>query len=202
MVAPLSEIDSLGSSVKFLREFIKAPGVTGAVAPSSPFLAETIVNWIDWSQTSSLLEWGPGTGSFTEYILRRKPESCRYLAMEVNSKMCKILRARFPGIEICEESVAQVSRICDQECIEEVDCVISGLPWAAFTDAMQDEFLEAMMCVLRRGGQFTTFAYVHGLALPAGRNFRRRLRRYFAQVTQSKVVWLNLPPAFVYRCRR
>ena len=47
-----------------------------------------------------------------------------------------------------------------------------------------------------------TFAYVHGAGLPWGRSFRRLLERSFSEVRTSPVVWRNLPPAIVYRCRK
>ena len=59
-----------------------------------------------------------------------------------------------------------------------------------------------MLEVLRPGGQFATFAYVPGQALPAAHRLRRKLREVFSEVTTSRVVWRNTPPAFVYRCRR
>ncbi len=195
-------LDTPTQTTRLFREFLRDPGATGAVAPSSPHLAERIVEWIDWRRTRTLLEWGPGTGSFTELILQRKPPSTRYLALELSSSMCDLLHRRFPGIEICQESVVNVFHVCQCSCIDEVDCVVSGLPWASFSDELQTQFLDALMCVLRSGGQFTTFAYIHGLSLPAGQRFRNKLFRYFSQVSQSPTVWRNLPPAFVYRCRR
>lgn len=202
MATQLPILGSVATSAKFLREFLRAPSTTGAVAPSSPALAETIVGWIDWPNTRALLEWGPGTGAFTELILERRPPHCRYLAIEINADLCALLRQRFPALDLRQESVANAAHLCHREGIDQVDCVVSGLPWAAFTDTMQTEFLDAMMGVLRRGGQFTTFAYIHGMALPAGRSFRQKLRRYFSSVAESEIVWLNLPPAFVYQCRR
>ena len=62
--------------------------------------------------------------------------------------------------------------------------------------------LRELRRVLKPGGQFVTFAYLQGLLLPAGRRFRAKLKRSFSDVTKSKIVWRNLPPAFVYRCRR
>jgi hypothetical protein len=50
------------------------------------------------------------------------------------------------------------------------------------------------------GGAFATFAYLQGTFLPAGRSFKKRLTKYFSKVVKSKVIWRNLPPAFVYRC--
>jgi len=202
MTAPASLIESLGQTGKFVHEFLRDPNVTGAVAPSSPFLARTVAEWIDWPNTNVLLEWGPGTGSFTAEILKHKPDDCCYLAMEINAEMADVFHRRFPDADICLESVANVEHVCKDECIEEVDCIVSGLPWAVFSDEMQTEFMEAMMKVLRRGGQFTTFAYIHGLVVPAGQRFRRKLNRYFSEVSRSRIVWPNIPPAFVYRCRR
>jgi phospholipid N-methyltransferase len=92
--------------------------------------------------------------------------------------------------------------ICDDAGMQSVDCIISGLPWAAFTESMQVKFLDEMMRVLKSGGLFVTFAYVHGLALPPARRFANLLPAYFTSIVKSRVVWLNVPPAFVYRCRR
>ena len=103
---------------------------------------------------------------------------------------------------IYKDSVEDVRRLCNREGIEQVDCIVSGLPWASFLDDIQTQYLDAMMTVLRPGGQFVTFAYLQGLLLPAGQRFRRKLGNYFSQVTRSRTVWMNLPPAFVYRCRR
>ena len=38
--------------------------------------------------------------------------------------------------------------------------------------------------------------------IPAGRRFRGQLNESFSHVESSPTVWRNLPPAFVYRCRR
>lgn len=86
--------------------------------------------------------------------------------------------------------------------MESVDCIVSGLPWAAFSASMQTKFLDETMRVLKPGGKFVTFAYVHGLWLTRGRRFAGLLPKYFSSVSNSPIVWLNVPPAFVYRCRR
>jgi phospholipid N-methyltransferase len=98
--------------------------------------------------------------------------------------------------------VLNVKKLCEREGASEVDCIISGLPWASFSESLQDQCLAGILEVLKPGGQFVTFAYLQGLLLPAGLRFRAKLKRYFSDVTKSKIVWRNLPPAFVYRCRR
>jgi len=51
------------------------------------------------------------------------------------------------------------------------------------------------------GGTFVTFGYLQSLILPGAQALRRRLRREFAEVTQTSPVWGNVPPAFAYICR-
>ena len=105
-------------------------------------------------------------------------------------------------MHVYHDSVGNVAQLCQQEGIDKLDAIICGLPWAAFSDLDQTQFLEATGRVLRRGGQFATFAYLQGLLLPAGQRFKRKLGEHFREIQRSRTVWANLPPAFVYRCRR
>jgi len=178
------------------------PGTTGAVAPSSAFLAQMMVAALDLGNAEAVLEYGPGTGVFTEYILREMKPASKFAAIEVNPQFAEIFKARFPGARLVEDSVANVRAICDEAGMPAVDCIVSGLPWASFSESMQLQFLDEMMKVLKPGGHFVTFAYVHGLALPPAKRFAGLLPNYFTSVSKSPVVWMNVPPAFVYRCRR
>ncbi len=188
--------------MKFLREFVRAPGVIGAISPSSANLAQKMIEWIEWEKVKVVVELGPGTGAFTQRILDQMPDDGRYLGVEINPQMCRMLQKRFDGITLHQGTVANLENMCGAEGVAEVDSIISGLPWASFSDGMQTEYLDAIMKVLRRDGQFVTFAYLQGMMLSAGQRFRKKLTNYFTHVSRSQISWLNLPPAFVYRCRR
>ena len=187
---------------RFFREFLSRPRAVGALFPSSPQLATRMVNSIDWDDVQVTLEYGPGTGAFTGQILKQLHPTSRFLAIELSSQFAQLLTVQFPQAIICTGSVADVTSICAQHDIAQVDAIVSGLPWAVFSDQDQEEYLNAMMTVLRAGGQFVTFGYLQGLLLPAARRFRRRLERYFKSVEASSPVWSNLPPAIYYHCRR
>jgi phospholipid N-methyltransferase len=189
-------------SRRFFTQFLVKPGAVGAVAASSPALARRMVEWIDWSQARAVVEYGPGTGAFTGEILARLGPSTKFFAVEINPSFVAILAERFPGLAVHQESVRDVRDVCAREGVEQIDAVLCGLPWAAFRRDDQTAYLDAMMSVLRPGGQFATFAYLQGLLLPAARRFRRMLGDYFSSVETSPVVWRNFPPALVYRCRR
>jgi phospholipid N-methyltransferase len=192
----------MGDGIQFVRQFIVDPRITGAVWPSSRGLARRMTEWTNWDLVNVVVEYGPGTGVFTEEILSRKTPQARYIGIERNARFAAMLKRRFPGLLVCNDSVARVRQICDVQGVESADLIVCGLPWASFTGPEQDAFLEAMFTVLPIGGKFATFAYLQGLLLPSGRRFRETLSRTFASVQSGSTVWANVPPAFVYRCTR
>ena len=190
------------NSLKFLREFVSKPTVTGAIAPSSGFLAKAMVADLNLRAAEAVLEYGPGTGIFTGHIVEQLGPGSKFAAIDLTPRLAQMFRARHPGVPLFQDTVANARLICNHAGIGMADCIISGLPWASFSAATQSKFLDEMMRVLKPGGHFVTFAYVHGVWLPPGKRFAALLPRYFSSVQVSAIVWLNLPPAFVYRCRR
>lgn len=188
--------------LQFLRAFLRNSGQVGAIAPSSPELAGLMTDWLDWDQLGCVVEYGAGTGVFTEAIASRLCQGTRFFAVERDPHLAEISRKRCPGVDVFEDCVSQVPAICRKLGIEKIDAVICGLPWAAFPPELQDQILEAMFEVLPPGGKFATFAYWQGLLLPAGQRFRKFLKANFSSVEYSPTAWRNLPPAFVYRCVR
>lgn len=191
---------TLRQRARFLAEFALAPFTIGAIAPSSRRLAAKMVEGVDLSKARAVVEFGPGTGVFTEAILARLPKTCKFFAIELHPTMVDLWRQRFPGRTIYQDSVRNVDVLCAREGIDEVDVVFSGLPWASFDGELQDATLAATHKVLRPGGELITFGYRVGTILPKGQRFYKRLPQVFSRVERSKYVWRNLPPAFVVRC--
>ncbi len=187
-----------------MREFWIRPTVVGAVAPSSRGLARRMLEGLDLERAGAVVEFGPGTGSFTEEIVRRVGPETTFFAIERSPEMAAAMRERFPGVRLYEESAGDVERLCEREGIAPgtVDYIVSGLPFAAFPAELQNEIIDAAVRVLRPGGRFVTFAYYVANLKDAGRRFRRLLEAKFDGVERSRGVLLNMPPAFVYRCRK
>ena len=188
------------SATRFLRQFIRQPTSVGAITPSGPALVRMMVDSFDWPNIRHVAEYGPGTGVFTEAIVRTLPGDATFFAIEQSPDLAAITRERCPEVTVHCDRVVNVEALCQTHDIGSLDAIICGLPWAAFSDALQSDIMSAMLRVLRPGGTFATFAYLQGVPLPAGRRFARRLDQSFRKVSKSPVVWRNLPPAFVYRC--
>ncbi|MCO8123431.1 methyltransferase domain-containing protein [Stieleria sp. TO1_6] len=187
-------------SLTFLKEFIKHPTKVGAVAPSSVGLVNAMVDWFDWDRVRNVVEFGPGTGVFTEAIVERLHPEATFFAIERSPQMAELARRRCPSATIYEDSATNLNALCDQQGIQSIDAVICGLPWASFPESLQAEIMETMIDRMSDQAQFATFAYWQGVVLPAGRRFSRRLKSSFHTVGRSHTVWSNVPPAFVYRC--
>ena len=82
------------------------------------------------------------------------------------------------------------------------DVIVSGLPWTAFPRELQMAILDNVLPHLAPGGCFATFAYWGFHQLPSGRQFRHLLHENLPGVETSRVVWANMPPAFVYVGRK
>jgi phosphatidylethanolamine/phosphatidyl-N-methylethanolamine N-methyltransferase len=186
----------------FLREFLRRPLTTAAVAPSGRLLAGTVTAPIPATGEPVVVELGPGTGSFTAAIQRRLGGRGRHLAVEINERFAAPLAIRFPRVDVVLGDAAGLREMLDRRGIGRADVVVSGLPWAAFGAGRQDDLLGAVTDVLAPGGVFTTFAYTSTLWAPPAGRLRRALRSRFEEVVAGRTVWANLPPALVYSCRR
>lgn len=178
------------------------PVRTGAIAPSSNKLADVISESARLEDASVIIEWGPGTGVFTERILQKKRPDATFFAVEMNEVFATVTQARCPDARIYQDSAVNTRAYLEQLGHSHCDAVVCGLPWASFDEFLQDELLDTLVTILRPGGRFLTFAYLQGLLLPAGLRFRRKLKSRFGQVTTTRTVWRNVPPAFVYVCER
>ena len=52
--------DRFGSLVLFARNFLKHPSMLGWPLPSSRFLINELLKWVDWQKANVIVEYGPG----------------------------------------------------------------------------------------------------------------------------------------------
>jgi phospholipid N-methyltransferase len=74
---------------------------------------------------------------------------------------------------------------------------VSGLPFAPLPQAVTQLILENVVKVLRPGGTFSTFQYVHSYGMPPAAAFRRSMGAKMGSEPDVRVVVKNLPPALV-----
>ncbi len=157
---------------------------------------------IGLEEARRVVEVGPGSGAFTGHIVEKLGPDASFLMVELNKDFHSRLCRRYPGIRIVNDSAERLVEILEQEGMGKVDAVISGLPWAVFPEGLQKRIMDQIYESLADGGHFTTYAYFQGCFMPAGQKIRKMLHEKFHQVHRSPLVIRNLPPAYVYRCRK
>jgi phospholipid N-methyltransferase len=199
---PGSRAAKKAERLHFLKAFLRKPMTMGAACPSSLSLARAMLQDCDLRSAEVVVELGPGTGAFTRVILERIRPQTLFLALEVDQACAARLRGELEGVAVYHDSAERLAHYLARHGRVQTDYVISGLPWTNMRPQVQDRILNAVIQCLGPRGVFTTFAYAHAYWLPTAVRFRKRLRQHFGSVKTSRLVWRNLPPAYVYRCRR
>ena len=89
---------ALKNQAAFFRQFRQRFETTGAIAPSSRFLARSMTSFLaarDLSKPVRVLEIGPGTGPVTESIVKLLQPGDVFDLVELNEEFVSILKARF-----------------------------------------------------------------------------------------------------------
>jgi phospholipid N-methyltransferase len=188
-------------SLQFVKAFIKSPGSVGALWPSSPSLARAMVAASEIPRADCVLELGPGTGAFTGEILSNLREGAEFAAVERDPSLARMMAKKFPRAKVIEGCATMLGEHLRAESLSRPDAILSGLPWAVFSEDLQKNILGQIRSNLRQNGVFTTFGYYGPHRLKAGRTFRKNLESVFGTINRSPVVLGNFPPAFIYTCR-
>ncbi len=146
------------------------------------------------AQARVIVEFGPGTGVFTEELVRRMRADARLIVFELDAAFAADLqrRLRDPRVQIVNASAAQSwQHLAMLEALP-VDCIISGLPFASLPRPVTHTILQTAISVLKPAGLFVTYQYTPIL--------RSLFQHYFPQARIARVVLRNIPPALVFVC--
>ena len=186
----------------FLTHFRKSPRTVGAIAPSSQQLARRMLDGLELTPRTRLVELGPGTGAITGEIDRRLPESASCLAIDIDPVFSARVGVRWPRIVSVCDRAERLAEIAGSRDLLPVDHIVSGLPFASLPAASASAIVAAIVASLRAGGTFTTFQYVHAYGFPSASAVRQTLTREMGSLPTSSMVLGNLPPALVLRWRK
>ncbi len=203
---------------EFWRQFRQQFETTGAVAPSSRFLAKAMTGpMVRRDRPGRILEIGPGTGAVTKQIVRLlRPEDCFDL-VELNESFANLLRDRFEQDphyrKVAERSAVHVCPIQEFAATEPYDIIISGLPLNNFPAELVRSIFATYFRLLAPGGTLSYFEYMYVRPLRklvSGSAERSRLseldliaNEYLSRHRIDRSwVFVNMPPAWVQHLRK
>ncbi|MEM1000984.1 MAG: methyltransferase domain-containing protein [Bacteroidota bacterium] len=151
-------------------------------------------------QARYVVEFGPGTGVVTREIVRRIPQDCRFFAIEINQQLAAETRRR-TGAEVIVDSCQHLLHHLQHRGMPHCDAILCTIPWALLSADASAAILDAVVEGLGPEGRFVTVGLSLGKNTAGGKRLRVELEARFAEVTESKKIWANFPPAFYYLCR-
>jgi len=180
--------------LSFLKQYIIKPRTIGAIFPSSKYLASKMIENIDFNYASNIVEFGPGTGVFTEKIIKRRKKDTIILLFESNKEFYSLLKGKYkdePNLYIINDSAQYIEKYLIRYDIPCVDYIVSGLPFASLPHNVSSNILQQAQKHLKEDGKFITFQYTL-----LKKDF---IEQYFNEVSLKWEV-RNIPPAYVFCC--
>ncbi|NHC43210.1 class I SAM-dependent methyltransferase [Bacillus sp. MM2020_1] len=183
------------SSFSFIYQYITNPRTVGAIRPSSRYLSNKMVEGINFRNTKYIVEYGPGTGVFTEKILEKRNKNTVIVVIENNKEFYQLLKKKYNNVSnfiLIHGSAEHVQQYLNDYRIPYVDYVISGLPFASLPEYVSNKILSSTLKILKTGGEFVTFQYTK-VKIPL-------LKTYFPIIT-IKREYRNILPAYILKCK-
>lgn len=176
----------------FRRRLMQNPRQISAIAPSSRTLARAMTLGLG-PNSGRIVEFGPGTGRFTEAALARGVPPENMTLFELDAEFVAYLKGRFPGVTVLQIGAETAA----DHVAPGVQTVISGLPLLSMPEDLRKAIVSAGFAVLASRGHYVQFTYGHRPPLPP-----EDIAALGLTVNKGHKIWANLPPARVYRFRR
>lgn len=204
--------------LEFFRQFRRRFKTTGAILPSSRFLARAMTGpFKRRTQPARILEVGPGTGAVTRRIVRLMRPDDRLDLVEINEDFAELLQQRFENNRqyrpLREQCTIHIGPLQEFESDLPYDFIISGLPLNNFSPELVQEIFEACFRLLAPQGVLSYFEYMY---VRSARKYvgskpdKQRMRRLdellaaYLERHRFRRSWvlLNIPPAWVQHLQR
>lgn len=184
---PIVLVPTLAGTLSYIKNFIQDRDVA-AIAPSSSFLVERVCKWIAFDQSAVIVEYGPGNGVFSQYILEHMTADSTLILIESNPDFVEELQEKIqddPRAIVVRDLAQNVDQILADHGIAEADYIISGIPFSFLDREERKGLLDRTCEVLADDGKFLVYQNYNHLEEP--------LREHFSEVTTERE-FRNIPP--------
>ncbi len=186
----------MNENIQFLQAFLKNPLNVGAIAPSSPELAQKMMQNIRPNKDAIILELGVGTGAITKFLQEIVPNKESYLGIELDKDLVKSLKKKFPDLKIIQGNACEVFSLHQKTNLGKVGYIISCLPFVSLPNEIGDTILREIDKFMAEGCLFRTIQYAHGYYMPSAIKLREYMEKRYGKAKKSQLVIKNFPPAF------
>ncbi|WP_298782035.1 rRNA adenine N-6-methyltransferase family protein [uncultured Polaribacter sp.] len=183
------------SRINFLKEAIKNLKTLGTITPSSRFLSKKMLKGINFSEADVLVELGPGNGAITKYILEKLSPKAILICFEINDSFYNQLQdLQHPQLVILKKSAENIEEELKKLKLHKANHIISSVPLTIIPDEISAKILQESYKTLNINGTFIQYQY--------SLTYFKKLKNVFKDSISLGFEPLNIPPAFIYRCKK
>lgn len=181
------------STLDYLKNLFTDKNVA-SVTPSSEYTVKRVCDKIDFIRDNIIVEYGPGDGVFTHYLLEHLSPNSRLIAIETNKGFVELLGdiddQRF---EIIHDSAENIEKILHELNLANADYIISGIPFSFIPKEIKSEIVASTARALGDSGSF--------LVYQTSKHVLPFLIEFFDTVT-DELELKNIPPMVVMEARK
>lgn len=175
--------------------FLKDLRKTGAIAPSSKFLANDITELLRDQLKKNhkplkILELGPGTGTLTKAIVSAIRPIDTLELVEINPHFTRMLRRKFPQTNV-HVHYADFLEFNQNHCY---DYIFSSIPYESIPDEITQKLWKKKLECCCEDGKITYYKYLNFNHFRC--KFEKELVRNYC--IDERMVFRNLPPAKLF----
>jgi len=144
---------------------------------------------LDFARISTIVELGPGTGSFTELLIKRAGAGTKFILLEIEKSYIDLLGSKFGNQVILEHTSAhKLDEVLEKHQLTSVDLIVSGLPFLPRN--LNQPLCRSVLKHVERGAIFRLFTYMPPVM---------KLVYKDLPLQQKKFVLKNVPPMWIYQ---
>lgn len=178
----------------FFKESLRNFKTVGTVTRSSRYLCQAVVRNADLLNAKVVVELGAGDGVMTRHLLNAMNKDAILISFEINPAFCEqMAQIDDDRLRIINDSAEHLPEILKKYGLEQVDSVISALPFSVFPEELARTIVKISHDVLKDSGRFVQIHY--------SLKTRNLYREVFGNVKTSFEI-RNIPPAFVLLCHK
>ena len=169
----------------------------GSIAPSSPELAQRMLDGIRPHENNVVLELGVGTGAITKFLQEVVPNRESYLGIELDKDLVKSLKKNYPNLKMVRGNACDTFSIYQKTGFGKVGFIICCLPFVSLPNEVGEKILTEIDKFMEQGScVFRTFQYAHGYYFPSAIKLREHMRDRYGKAKRSQLIVKNVPPAY------
>jgi phospholipid N-methyltransferase len=184
---------------EFLGGVLRNPKSFSTLFPTGHYLSEQLAQLGQVEQSSSVLELGAGSGAITGTLLKHLNSEAEFYGLELDAPLVEHLRELFPDHRFEAGSATKISEIFPGL---QFDTIIASLPWTLFDADEKTKIITEIHKSLSPHGELIFFITKHVDQTSSANELKKLFEQSHFEIQTGPSVWLNLPPANLYKAKR